>query len=87
MLVYIESRKSVEEITTLLNNPVPFNGADISTQVTYVGGSVEAACALGLSEGIVDLVESGDTMRAAKLIRIATLLSSQAGFSNLNYKY
>ncbi|KAF8125653.1 ATP phosphoribosyltransferase-domain-containing protein [Mycena galopus ATCC 62051] len=44
----------------------------------YVGGSVEAACALGLADEIVDLVESGDTMRAAGLHAIATLLESEA---------
>jgi ATP phosphoribosyltransferase len=43
-----------------------------------VNGSVEAACALGLADGIVDLVESGSTMRAAKLMPIATLLTSEA---------
>lgn len=49
-----------------------------ATKVEYVGGSVEAACALGMADGIVDLVESGDTMRAAGLHAIATLLTSQA---------
>jgi ATP phosphoribosyltransferase len=28
------------------------------TTIEYVGGSVEAACALGLADGIVDLVGS-----------------------------
>lgn len=48
------------------------------TQIDYVGGSVEAACALGLADGIVDLVESGDTMRAAGLRSIATILQTEA---------
>ncbi|KAI0265699.1 ATP phosphoribosyltransferase [Gloeopeniophorella convolvens] len=48
------------------------------TQIEYVGGSVEAACALGLADGIVDLVESGETMRAAGLHAIATVLESEA---------
>ncbi|KAJ7062907.1 hypothetical protein C8F01DRAFT_1282119 [Mycena amicta] len=48
------------------------------TRIEYVGGSVEAACALGLADGIVDLVESGDTMRAAGLHAIATLLETEA---------
>ena len=39
---------------------------------------MEAACALGLADGIVDLVESGDTMRAAKLHPIETILESEA---------
>ncbi|KAF5353798.1 hypothetical protein D9758_010588 [Tetrapyrgos nigripes] len=48
------------------------------TRIEYVGGSVEAACSLGLADGIVDLVESGDTMRAAGLHAIATLLNTEA---------
>ncbi|KAI0251090.1 ATP phosphoribosyltransferase [Lactifluus subvellereus] len=51
---------------------------DRRTSIEYVGGSVEAACALGLADGIVDLVESGETMRAAGLRPIATLLQSEA---------
>ncbi|KAF8324769.1 HisG-domain-containing protein [Cantharellus anzutake] len=48
------------------------------TKIQYIGGSVEAACALGLADGIVDLVESGETMRAAGLHPIATILETQA---------
>lgn len=50
----------------------------VKTQIEYVGGSVEAACALGLADGIVDLVESGETMRACGLTNIANVLDSQA---------
>ena len=32
------------------------DGQKLSTQIMYVGGSVEAACALGVADGIVDLV-------------------------------
>ena len=35
----------------------------VSTSVTYVSGSVEAACGLGLADAVVDLVETGTTMR------------------------
>ncbi|PWN89512.1 HisG-domain-containing protein [Acaromyces ingoldii] len=52
--------------------------AEVKTKIEYVGGSVEAACALGVADGIVDLVESGETMRACGLHAIDTLLSSQA---------
>ncbi|KAF8516444.1 ATP phosphoribosyltransferase [Hysterangium stoloniferum] len=44
------------------------------TKIEYVGGSVEAACALGLADGI----ESGETMRAAGLHAIGTVLQTQA---------
>ncbi|KAI5795633.1 hypothetical protein EDC01DRAFT_652980 [Geopyxis carbonaria] len=49
-----------------------------STKIKYVGGSVEAACALGVADGIVDLVESGETMKAAGLKPIATVLETTA---------
>ena len=48
------------------------------TQVTFVSGSVEVACGLGLADGIVDLVESGDTMVAHNLMIVDTLMSTQA---------
>ncbi|KIJ14974.1 ATP phosphoribosyltransferase [Paxillus involutus ATCC 200175] len=51
---------------------------DQRTKIQYIGGSVEAACSLGLADGIVDLVESGDTMRAAGLHAIATVLQTEA---------
>ncbi|ODV89814.1 hypothetical protein CANCADRAFT_4441 [Tortispora caseinolytica NRRL Y-17796] len=50
----------------------------LKTSIKYVGGSVEAACALGLADGIVDLVESGETMKAAGLKAIATVLDTEA---------
>eukprot|EP00842_Homolaphlyctis_polyrhiza_P003053 jgi/Hompol1/3749/HPOL_003344-RA len=50
----------------------------IKTAISYIGGSVETACALGLADAIVDLVESGETMRAARLKPIGTMYKSQA---------
>lgn len=55
-------------------SPVP----NLKTRVRFVGGSVEAACALGVADGIVDLVESGETMKAAGLKAIATVVDSTA---------
>ncbi|KAF2405453.1 HisG-domain-containing protein [Trichodelitschia bisporula] len=52
--------------------------AKLKTRIKYVGGSVEAACALGVADGIVDLVESGETMRAAGLKAISTVVESTA---------
>lgn len=48
----------------------------MTTEIKYVGGSVEAACALGVADGIVDLVESGETMRAAGLKAIDTVMDT-----------
>ncbi|GFF73731.1 ATP phosphoribosyltransferase [Aspergillus udagawae] len=53
-------------------------GQKLSTKIKYVGGSVEAACALGVADGIVDLVESGETMKAAGLKAIDTVVESTA---------
>ncbi|KAK9474921.1 uncharacterized protein V1510DRAFT_401106 [Dipodascopsis tothii] len=53
-------------------------GAPLKTRIKHVGGSVEAACALGVADGIVDLVESGETMRAAGLEAISTVFETGA---------
>lgn len=73
-------------------------GQKLNTKIKYVGGSVEAACALGVADGIVDLVgtfyslsvnlmyasadissiESGETMKAAGLKAIDTVVESTA---------
>ena len=68
----------------------------LKTKIKFVGGSVEAACALGVADGIVDLVgglssvlyflhqtltcvlESGETMKAAGLKAIDTVVTSTA---------
>ncbi|KAK3192835.1 ATP phosphoribosyltransferase (ATP-PRTase) (ATP-PRT) [Lecanicillium sp. MT-2017a] len=51
---------------------------NLRTKIIELSGSVEAACALGVAEGIVDLVESGETMRAAGLKAIDTVVDSSA---------
>jgi ATP phosphoribosyltransferase len=48
------------------------------TKIKFVSGSVEAACGLGLADGIVDLVETGTTMRAAGLEIVETIMHTQA---------
>ncbi|KAL7959043.1 hypothetical protein V8C34DRAFT_281323 [Trichoderma compactum] len=50
----------------------------LQTTIIELSGSVEAACALGVADGIVDLVESGETMRAAGLKAIDTVVESTA---------
>ena len=37
----------------------------VETKVKFVSGSVEAACGLGLADAVVDLVETGTTMRVS----------------------
>jgi ATP phosphoribosyltransferase len=49
----------------------PFDDAKgVQTNVRFVGGSVEAACGLGLADAVVDLVETGTTMRVRKDVSI-----------------
>lgn len=47
------------------------------TEVRYVSGSVEVACALGLADAVVDLVETGTTMRAAGLEVVETIMQTE----------
>eukprot|EP00281_Chroomonas_sp_CCMP1168_P033167 CAMPEP_0206248056 /NCGR_PEP_ID=MMETSP0047_2-20121206/20152_1 /ASSEMBLY_ACC=CAM_ASM_000192 /TAXON_ID=195065 /ORGANISM="Chroomonas mesostigmatica_cf, Strain CCMP1168" /LENGTH=305 /DNA_ID=CAMNT_0053673647 /DNA_START=105 /DNA_END=1022 /DNA_ORIENTATION=+ len=48
------------------------------TRIKFVSGSVEAACGLGLADGIVDLVETGTTMRAAGLDIVEPIMETEA---------
>jgi len=48
------------------------------TSVKFVSGSVEAACSLGLADAVVDLVETGTTMRAAGLEIVHSILETEA---------
>ncbi|CAN0035138.1 unnamed protein product, partial [Heterosigma akashiwo] len=61
---------------------------DKPTQIKYVSGSVEAACGLGLADAVVDLVETGTTMRAAGLEVVSDVLETEACLiSNPNSKH
>jgi len=53
-------------------------GAPTKTEIKYLSGSVEAACGLGLADAVVDLVETGTTMRAAGLCVLTKILDTQA---------
>ncbi len=48
------------------------------TQIFKISGSVEAACALGLADAVVDLVESGETMKAAGLEVVQEIMHTEA---------
>lgn len=48
------------------------------TSIKVVSGSVEAACGLGLADAIVDLVETGTTMRAAGLDVVCNIMETEA---------
>lgn len=51
--------------------------AGVKTQITDISGSVEAAVGLGLADAVVDLVETGTTMRAAGLCVAENLMQTQ----------
>jgi len=53
-------------------------GKPTKTSISYLSGSVEAACGLGLADAVVDLVETGTTMKAAGLCVKQTLLETEA---------
>eukprot|EP00668_Euglena_longa_P014290 GGOE01018269.1.p1 GENE.GGOE01018269.1~~GGOE01018269.1.p1 ORF type:complete len:323 (-),score=80.72 GGOE01018269.1:299-1231(-) len=53
-------------------------GQPHGTTIQFLHGSVEAACGLGLADCVVDLVETGDTMRAAGLEIASVIMDSQA---------
>jgi ATP phosphoribosyltransferase len=60
----------------------------VTTKVTEVSGSVEAACGLGLADAVVDLVETGTTMRAAGLDVVSDILETESVLiSNLNSEH
>lgn len=73
--------RKLENNDSQANGTAPGDSSEkpkLRTHIKFVGGSVEAACALGVADGIVDLVESGETMRAAGLKAIATVVESTA---------
>lgn len=55
-----------------------FDSSDNPTRIKYVSGSVEAACGLGLADAVVDLVETGTTMKAAGLCIVDTIITTEA---------
>ncbi|KAL2171881.1 hypothetical protein VTG60DRAFT_1268 [Thermothelomyces hinnuleus] len=61
-----------------ITDPAQMEGRKLRTKIIELSGSVEAACALGVADGIVDLVESGETMKAAGLKAIDTVIETSA---------
>ena len=83
----IDNIKSVEELagkriaTSFVNVTSDFfqkydQEAGTTTRINFVSGSVEAACGLGLADAVVDLVETGTTMKVSTGPVDVALLSS-----------
>ena len=68
--------KIATKFTKLANDFIHKNG--LSAEVIKLYGSVELAPILGLSDAIIDLVATGKTLKANKLIIIETILQSSA---------
>ncbi len=51
-----------------------------SAEVIKLAGNVELACLTGLADAVVDIVETGGTLRANGLEEVETILSSSARF-------
>lgn len=78
---FINLENEAKEQTSSSSKPgqaMKFSDADLSTKVKFVSGSVEAACSLGLADAVIDLVESGTTMRAAGLEMIDVVMKTEA---------
>ena len=70
--------KITQKFFSPLDAAASASGAKVITKIKEISGSVEAACGLGLADAVVDLVETGTTMKAAGLCMLTTLVESQA---------
>eukprot|EP00553_Chaetoceros_curvisetus_P001141 CAMPEP_0204615828 /NCGR_PEP_ID=MMETSP0717-20131115/3217_1 /ASSEMBLY_ACC=CAM_ASM_000666 /TAXON_ID=230516 /ORGANISM="Chaetoceros curvisetus" /LENGTH=295 /DNA_ID=CAMNT_0051628859 /DNA_START=76 /DNA_END=963 /DNA_ORIENTATION=- len=68
---------SFPHLTEKFFNPMD-EAKGVTTKITEVSGSVEAACGLGLADAVVDLVETGTTMRAAGLEVVGEVLKTES---------
>ncbi|VBB72709.1 Putative ATP phosphoribosyltransferase [Podospora comata] len=90
------ARLELEQEGIKVDSTASYAGRKLRTKIIELSGSVEAACALGVADGIVDLVgmllfspmfilpltnpskESGETMKAAGLKAIETVVETSA---------
>ncbi|KAI1415902.1 ATP phosphoribosyltransferase [Hypoxylon sp. FL1857] len=75
---YFANLELEEDTAKDTNGPPAKFSPKLRTKIVELSGSVEAACALGVADGIVDLVESGETMKAAGLKPIDTVIETTA---------
>jgi ATP phosphoribosyltransferase len=68
---------SFTHITKTFFTPIDAQ-TNLKTKIEHMCGSVETSCDVFGSDAIVDIVDSGNSMRAAGLVNIATLMSSEA---------
>lgn len=58
-----------------------------STKISVLSGSVEAACGLGLADAIVDLVETGTTMKVGLLRPFHCMTTQRRQNSNITFNF
>jgi len=72
----LEAERIATSYPNILSDYLLKNG--ISASVLNLNGSVEAAPAMGLSDAICDITQTGTTLRENNLRQIATVLKSEA---------
>jgi ATP phosphoribosyltransferase len=55
-----------------------FSNRGVQVELVHLDGSIELAPLVGLADRIVDLVQSGETLRANGLVEVATITTSTA---------
>ena len=93
LVVQVPKAQKITDLKTLAGKRIATSFPHLTTQffkqiceenklempkIRTISGSVEAACALGLADAVVDLVETGTTMEEAGLERLATVLKTEA---------
>lgn len=73
---YFENKKIATSYPEILSNY--FQGNNINSQIEKIGGSVEIAPGIGLSDGIFDIISTGSTLLTNGLKEVETVLESEA---------
>ena len=72
----LENKKIATSYPSILNNY--FQQQNINAEIHQISGSVEIAPAIGLADGIFDIVSSGSTLISNGLKEVETVMNSQA---------
>lgn len=73
---YFENKKVATSCPEILSNY--FQKNNINAQIEKIGGSVEIAPGIGLSDGIFDIISTGSTLLTNGLKEVETVLESEA---------
>jgi len=73
---YFQNKKIATSYPEILSNY--FQGKNINAQIEKIGGSVEIAPGIGLSDAIFDIISTGSTLLTNGLKEVETVLESEA---------